>query len=64
MTKFIVMLTSNPAATVEADGFQVYDKGDLVFFVKSPNSDYELDNITAFAKGAWLMVEKEPDVAV
>jgi len=63
MTKFSVMLTNN-SSVVEADGFQVYDKGDLVFFVKSADNEYDLDNVTAFAKGAWVMVEKAPDVAV
>lgn len=58
MTKYKVEFADQPHTTIEADGFNVYDRGDLIFFVKSPTDPYDTDNIAAFAAGGWTYVQK------
>lgn len=55
---FVVRFEDMPERQITADGFQVYDRGDLVFFTKSTENQYDLDNIAAFAAGKWISVDR------
>lgn len=54
---FVVRFDDMPERQIEADGFQVYDRGDLVFFNIGQNQ-YDQDACSAFAAGKWISVDK------
>jgi len=54
---FVVRFEDMPERQIEADGFQIYDRGDLVFFNQGENQ-YDQDCSAAFAGGKWISVNK------
>ncbi len=54
---FVVRFEDMPERQIEAEGFNVYDRGDLVFFNRGLNQ-YDQDASAAFAAGKWISVDK------
>lgn len=55
---YVVRFEDMPERRITAHGFQVYDRGDLVFFDKSAENQYDMDTTSAFAAGKWISVDK------
>ncbi len=55
---FVVRFEDMPQRQIEAEGFQVYDRGDLIFFNQGQNNQYDQDACSAFAAGKWISVDK------